>query len=69
MNNTLLNETFKAKQEHLAAPPHARTLRLLDVVADAELDDELAVLVDVVLLDAGEETTMLCAANRRTSPS
>lgn len=34
-------------------------LRLLNIVADAELSDELTVLVDVVLLDVGEETTTL----------
>ena len=32
---------------------------LLDVVANAELLDELTVLIDVVLLDVGEETTTL----------
>ena len=30
---------------------------LLDVVADAELRDELTILEDVVLLDVGEKTT------------
>lgn len=37
----------------------ACTNPLLDVVADAELSDESTVLVDVVLLDVGEETTTL----------
>ena len=40
---------------------------LLDVVADAELLDELTVLVDVVLLDVGEETTTLTDEHEQTA--
>lgn len=40
---------------------------LLDVVANAELLDELTVLVDVVLLDVGEETTTLTNQHEQTT--
>ena len=40
---------------------------LLDVVANAELLDELTVLIDVVLLDVGEETTTLTDEHEQTT--
>lgn len=40
---------------------------LLDVVANAELLDELTVLIDVVLLDVGEETTTLTNQHKQTT--
>lgn len=40
---------------------------LLDVVANAELLDELTVLIDVVLLDVGEETTTLTNQHEQTT--
>lgn len=45
-----------AMKRGAAAP---RKSYLLDVVTDAELRDELTVVVDVVLLDVAEKTTTL----------